>query len=214
MKVHKSNIEIVKSYLAGERPVVMVGYAPPAAKRKDGEEWEDVSGKRWKMVNGAKVSVNSQSEMIRKMTRQKCSCGQDIRYGDRLDEKFFVKTGKCFDCIIKEETELRVLGVYPHYERYKLLSNYLGSLKDLKEKIEDSIKYFEEETGTLSVLCNGEGFIEKFRGMNTSDLLLTAKKDLKKVIKTIFEVSKNKEKAKKVYEKELIKARKLFTAKT
>ena len=204
----KSNIDIVKDYLSGTRPFIQVGYTAKEVKHKDGEEWTDISGKRWKMVDGGKISVNSQADMIRDMTRQKCGCGQDIRYGTRLDEKFFLKTGKCFDCVIKEETELRVLGVFPQYEHYKLMSNYLGFLEDMKQKIEDSVKYFASESDTLSVLCNSEGFIEKFKGMNTSDLLETAKKDLKEITELISKVIIEKAKVKKLYETSLAKAKK------
>lgn len=211
MRVKKSNIDIVKGYLAGERPFIQVGYTPPTVVRKEGEEWEDASGQRWRQTKGGKVSVNAQADMIRKMTQRKCACGQDIRFGSRLDSKFFLKTGKCFDCIIKEETELRALGVFQYYENWKMISNYLGFLEDLKQKIEDSVKYLSTESDTLSVLCNGEGFIEKFKGMNSTELLESAKKDLDDVKKAIAKVIKDKVKAKKIYASELKKAKKSLT---
>jgi hypothetical protein len=208
MKIKKSNIEIVKGYLAGERPFVTVGYVPPPVQRKDGDEWVDTQGLKWVQRHGYKTRVNEQADMIREASQTKCACGQNIRYGNRLDEKFFIKTGKCFDCVVKEETELRILGVYPHYENYKMLSNYLGFLEDVKQKIEDSIKYFETESGTLEVLCNGEGFIEKFKGMDVEGLLETARKDLEEITSVIEKVTKDKEEAKKIYDDELKKARK------
>lgn len=207
MKIKKSNIEIVRSYLAGERPVVMVGYTPHKHKKLEGETWIDNKGVKWIQRGGCKVQVNEQANMIREASRRKCSCGQDIQYGNRLDNKFFYKTGKCFDCVIKEETELRILGVYNYYENYKILSNYLGFLEDMKQKIEDSINYFETESNTLEVLCNSEGFLEKFKGMNTVELLEGAKKDLEEINKGIEKVSADKEKAKKIYDEELEKAR-------
>jgi hypothetical protein len=214
MRVKKSNIEIVKNYLAGERPFVSVGYTPPPIQRKEGEEWIDVSGQKWVQRHGYKTKVNEQANMIRESSKQKCACGQDINYGGRLDEKFFAKTGKCFNCIIEEETRLRVLGVYNHYEKYKLLSNYLGFLEDMKQKINDSIKCFSTESDTLSILCNGEGFLEKFRGMNTADLLIAAEKDLKEITEAIAKVTKDKAKAKKIYESELVKSKKRLIPKT
>lgn len=204
----KTNLQIVSDYLSGTRPFVTVGYVPKPVERKDGEEWVDTQGLKWVQRHGYKTRVNEQANMIREASQTKCSCGQDIKFGNRLDEKFFIKTGKCFDCIIKEETELRILGVYSHYENYKMLSNYLGFLEDVKQKIEDSIKYFETETGTLEVLCNGEGFIEKFKGMDVSGLLETARKDLAEITTAIEKVTADKNKAKKIYEGELKKARK------
>lgn len=208
MRIKKSNIEIVKNYINGQRPFVSVGYTPPNIVRKEGEIWVDASGQKWIQKKGFRTKINEQADLIRKASKRKCNCGQDIEFGNRLDQKFFAKTGKCFDCVIKEETELRILGVYPHYERYKMISNYLGFIKDLRSKIIDSIKYLESEPGTLDVLCNGEGFIEKFRGLNTKELLDEAKKDLKTANETILKVTKDKEKARRIYHKELIRAKK------
>lgn len=206
----KTNLEIVQSYLNGERPFLQFGYTPkpPPTQRKLGEQWTDVHGITWEQKNGFKVQINKQADLIRQASSQKCKCGQNIQYGNRLDNKFFIKTGKCFDCIIKEETEYRVLGVYGFYEQFKLLSNYLGYLKDLKQKINDSIRYFQSEDDTLQVLCNSEGYLEKFQGLNTTQLLENAKKDLEEVTQSISIVSKDKQKAKKAFTSELSKARK------
>jgi len=212
MKPKKSNIEIIKSYLAGERPFVQVGYTPRVVERKEGEEWEDAQGRRWVQRNGYRTQINKQAQLIREATNQVCKCGQNIKFGNRFDEKFFAKTGMCYDCTIKHETELRVLGVFAHYERWKLLSNYLSYLEDIKRKIEDSIKYLQNEPDTLSILCNGEGFLEKFKGINTTDLLTSAQKDLEEIEQTIKKVAKDKADAKKIYDSELTKAKKAAKA--
>jgi hypothetical protein len=209
MKVKKSNLEIVKSYLAGERPIVVVGYNPKKKKRSEGETWADNKGIKWVQKNGYKARINEQADIIRKTIQRKCSCGQDIRYGSKLDNKFFTKTGKCFDCIIKEETELRILGVYGYYENYKILSNYLGFLEETRQKIIDSIEYFKNETGTLEVLCNSAGFLEKFKGVNTTELLNGAKEDLNEIEKTIKRVTNERDNAKKTYHDELKKSREI-----
>lgn len=207
MKVRKSNIEIVKNYLAGEKVFVTVGYQPPVAERKEGERWVDASGVTWEQKDGWKTRVNEQAEMIRNASKRVCGCGQEIRFGSKLDNDFFIKTGKCYECLIKEETELRILGVFPYYETWKVASNYLGFLKDMKGKIEDSIHYFEGEDGTLRVLCNGEGFIEQFKGLNTAELLDGAKEDLKKITDLIEKVISEKDEAKRIYDEKLADAR-------
>ena len=209
----KSNLEIVQNYIDGTRPFVQVGYTPPEIKRELGSTWTDVNGVKWEQRNGYKTRVNEQANMIKETMKQKCTCGQDIKFGDRMDQLFFSKTGKCFDCLIMEETEYRALGVFPLYESYKLLSNYLGFLEDMKGKIEDSVQYFDGEDGTLKILCNSEGFIENFRGLNTTDLLVSAKKDLAEIIKSIAKVTREKNKAKKAFESELKKKRKSLTPK-
>lgn len=207
-KRNKSNIEIVKDYLAGDRPFIQVGYSGKAKIRKNGDRWKDGKGITWEQRDGYKIRVNEQANIIREASKQKCDCGQEIQYGGRLDELFYRKTGKCFDCVIKEETEYRVLGVFGQFERYKMISNYLGFLMDMREKILDSIRYFEKDEGkSLDIICNSEGFIEKFRGLNTKELLENAKKDLDGISKTIDVVSKDKELAQNIFIKALGKAR-------
>ena len=70
-------------------------------------------------------------------------------------------------------------------------------------KIEDSIKYFSGEDRTLDVVCNSEGFIEKFTGLNTDELLKNARSDLKAINKKIKIVSKDAGKVKKEFNIEL-----------
>lgn len=203
---NKTNLQIISDYLSGQRPFTQVGYQPPSVRRQEGEQWTDINGVKWEQKNGYKVQINNQATLIRKAAEQKCACGQDIRYGNKFDEKFFIKTGKCYDCVIKEETELRILGVYHHYETYKMLSNYLAYIKDIQRKLKDSVNCLNTENGTLQVLCNSEGFLEKFTGLNTSELLQAAKKDLEEITATIKKVTKDRNKAKKIYEKELANA--------
>jgi hypothetical protein len=208
---NKSNIEIIQNYLDGQRPFVQVGYTGSTKKRKVGDRWKDNNGVTWEQREGYKTRVNEQAKIIRDASRQVCSCGQEIKFGGRLDQLFYRKTGKCFDCIIKEETEYRVLGVFDLYERYKLISNYYGFVTDMKGKIVESIQYFKKDEGkSLEVLCNSEGFIEKFRGLNTSELLESAEKDLKEIEQTIVTVKKDLKEAKTKFEEGLKKARKSF----
>jgi hypothetical protein len=199
----KTNIEIVQSYLDGIQLFPKFGYTAAQKVRKLGETWEDGKGITWEQKNGYKCRVNKQADLIRKTGERKCACGQNIQYGNHLDQKTYSRTQKCFECLIKEETELRILGVFPLYEHWKLVSNYLGNLVDIKEKIRDSIKYFENEGTSVEILCNGDGYLEKFEGINSKELLVTAKNDLTEVNKKIKEVVKEKNKAKKLYEKEL-----------
>lgn len=208
MKTKKSNIEIVKNYLSGERPFTQVGYTGKRIKRKDGDQWTDKKGIKWEQKNGFKVRVNEQANLIRELTEQKCKCGQQIKWGDKFDRLFYNKTGLCYECIIKEETNLRILGLYPLYERKKLLSNYLGSLKTVKEKVEETIKYFENNDGEITMLCNSDGVLEKFIGTNRNMILEDARKDLKEIDSEINIVSKDYEKTKTEFEEAVSKLEK------
>jgi hypothetical protein len=194
----KTNIEILKHYMEGTRPFPIFGYTKGKAVRKVGERWT-VKGIEWEQKEWGPSRVNSQADSIRGMLVQKCKCGQDIRYGTKRDSLFFSKTGLCENCVIKHETDLRILGIYEIYERYKLLSNEHAFLKDAKQQLQESLEFVKKDDGTLKVLCNGEGFIEKFHGKNINDFEPQLKEDLKLVTFRIKVVGKAKNEAKKEY---------------
>lgn len=197
---NKSNISVIKDYLDGKRPFVQVGFVPAKTIRKIGEIWTDSSGITWKQEEGYRTRVNNQADIIRKSSQQICNqCNGDIRWGTKLDRYFFSRTGLCENCLITYETNLRILGVYEFYERYKLISYELGRLFDAKEKIEEIIKFFKEDDGTVEMICNSEGFIERWKNTNTDKIREDAIKDLTIVNENIEKLLKIKEEAKQLY---------------
>lgn len=189
---NKSNLSVVQDYLDGNRPFIQVGYSGNKNKyRGEGEKWKDSDGIEWERKNGRNIRLTkTQGDMIREMISQKCACGQVIRWGSNLDQKFFNRTGLCESCLINYETSLRIVGVYNEYEKYKLASYELGKLKEIKEKLTDVINFFKESTGDVEAICNSEGFIERWRGTDKTEIVNGAKKDLKTAIKKISEVTK------------------------
>ena len=64
----KSNIDIIKGYVAGERPFLQVGYTGDADKyiiRKEGETWTDASGKQWIQTASGPQAVTRIMDIIR-----------------------------------------------------------------------------------------------------------------------------------------------------
>ena len=101
-----------------------------------------------------------------------------MKWGTKADRLFFRKTGMCEECIINYETKLRIIGIYTDYEQYKLASNELGATKDMVSKIQDAIKYFGSGDTDVTMLCNSEGFTERWKTTNASQIVENAKKDL------------------------------------
>jgi PHD/YefM family antitoxin component YafN of YafNO toxin-antitoxin module len=68
----------------------------------------------------------------------------------RLDRKFYYMIQKCHDCVVKEETKMRINGTYGEYEKSKVRENKKSFIKDLKQSIEewknspDSVTYFNQ----------------------------------------------------------------------
>ena len=180
---NKSNISIIRDYVAGVRPVIQVGYTGKKyEKRNIGDRWTDLKGIEWEQLASGPRRINRVADIIKKATgNQKCRCGQEIRFGSKADNLFYQKTGLCEGCLIDYETKLRVLGIYNDYENWKLISNEIGAIKDAIGKITETIKFFETNSGDVSLLCNSEGFTERWKNTNHEKILEDAKTDLKLV---------------------------------
>ena len=55
----------------------------------------------------------------------------------KLDNKFWMMLGHCFDCQIKIENKLRIEGKYEEWEKEKIRENKISFLKDSIQKIEE-----------------------------------------------------------------------------
>lgn len=197
----KSNIEIVKDYLAGVRPVIQVGYTGKEyVKRAVGERWTDKGGQEWVQRESGPQKVNRTADAVREAIGvQKCRCGQDIKWGSKADRIFYMQTGLCEGCLIDYETKLRILGIYDDYEKYKLASNELGATKDLKAKIRETVKYFESGDTDVTMLCNSEGFMERWKTTNAEQILKDAKNDLKEARRRIAALTRIRDEQKAKY---------------
>lgn len=196
----KSNISVIRDYLDGNRPYVITGYTGKKySKRKVGDHWTDANGTEWEQKTYGPVTINRVADIVREAKEQRCKCNQIIKWGSRIDQIFFNKTGMCSNCIIDYETKLRILGIYDDYEKYKLLSNELGFLKDAEAKLKDVIKFFSENSGDVEMVCNSEGFTERWKNTNKDKILQDAKRDLEFVIEKVDSIFTIKEEAKKKY---------------
>lgn len=199
-KTGMSNMDIVRAYAHGERPFITVGYITPTIKRKIGDQWEDTRGIMWEQKNGYKIRVNPQADLIKKIIKQKCrKCGMDIERGNKYDRLFFVKTGMCYECLTNYETSLRIVGIFDVYEQCKLLANEIGFFKDVKAKLKETVEFFNKEDTSVEVLCNSEGFREKFHGTNKDKILKDAKKDLTAVRRHLTEIILKMKKAREEF---------------
>jgi len=204
MKTSKSNIDVVKDYLSGNRPYVQIGYTGDINKyRQEGETWVDSDGIEWYRKNNHNVKLTkTQADVIREaIGKQKCKCGLEIKWGTNFDRLFFIKTGMCQDCLIDYEHKLRLVGAYPLYEKCKVFSNQIGCLKDIKAKLLETIDYFSNGDGSIEILCNSEGFREKFHGTNKEQILADAKRDLKDCNKWLRVLTKERNDAKRELKK-------------
>jgi hypothetical protein len=178
MKKGKSNLTIVKSYLDGERPFVKIGWDQNLIERKNGETWTDSKGHEWIQKNGYKKRINKSYKIHPDNVRQLCSdCNMDMKWGNKLDDKIFNKTGRCYDCNIKYETLLKRDGKFSNYEQVKVLKNQLGFCKDLKLKLEESIDFLKNSSDDI-IYINEDGSKETWKDTTRKTVLENAKTDL------------------------------------
>ena len=199
-----SNIDVVKKYLAGERPYITISnhISEKERTRENGEEWT-LNGKQYKKENGKTICLTkTQGDIIREAIGEMMNCnkcGASYKWAGKYDRKFLSRTGMCEECLINYETKLRVLGIYQDYETYKLASNELGAIQDLKAKIQETIKYFNSNDTDVKMLCNSEGFMERWKTTNVEQILENAKTDLKNADRRIDALTKIRDEEKEKY---------------
>jgi hypothetical protein len=164
LKTGKSNLDIVRSYLNGEKAFVQVGYDANLEnnKRKEGEEWEDSQGRKWIWKNGSKRRISKRATIINEQ-RCKC-CNMDVRWGNYLDDRVWPKTGYCYDCFIDFQTNLKLIGMFEVYNELQDLKNERGILEDYKKKFEESKKFCEENKDKDVTFLEEDGSFEKWDG--------------------------------------------------
>ena len=91
------------------------------------------------------------------------------------------RTSLCSDCLINYETNLRVLGIYDIYEKYRLATYELGHLRDLRLKLKETIEYFTKTDGDVSTIPESEyDAAVVWKNTNKDKILTDALADLKK----------------------------------
>lgn len=182
-----SNIDVVKKYLAGERPYLTISYNQSERDkyRKEGDEWT-ADGKQYKRIDGKTVTLTqSQGDIIREAIGKTFDCkicGLRWNLSNHIDRKFLSRTGCCQDCLIEHETKLRIVGIYDDYERYKLAAYELGYLKTNQDRLLEVIKYFTEGPGDVVKYAESEHDENiVWKNTNKDKILGDATADLKRV---------------------------------
>lgn len=173
----KSNLEIIKDYLDGNRPFVQVGYDSNLdnSKRKEGEEWEDSQGRKWVWKNGSKRRVPRKATLINKQVCKQCNA--DVRWGNYLDDRVWPKTQLCYDCFTKNETRMKMDGTWEYFDKIRELKNEKSAILDYKKKFDETLNWCKQNENKPLEFINEDGSIEKWEN---SDGLEKIKEDVTK----------------------------------
>lgn len=116
-------------------------------ERKEGDTWEDITGKKWTIKNGVRQSVTKLDAAKTPWWCPKCNKPMNHRF----DLKFWRIRGECMDCVVKEETEIRKQGRWEEYERKLMLRNYIAEVRD---KITELQSYYDTFTKPEYILAD------------------------------------------------------------
>ena len=131
-----------------------------------GETWTDDEGNTWEQKKGYKVKLGKLSEVRNDLTKFP-KCEKDVctcTNPKRNDFKMRAIHGKCFDCVIDMEHQLRIEGKYKEYERQKMLENGKAWLKQAKLE-KEALK-----SAMRARFVNEDGSLEEWEGMSWSEL--------------------------------------------
>ena len=189
-KTGMSNIDIVKGYLAGERPFTQIGYTESSRERKEGEIWQGSNGQTFIFKDGVKKALSRPTKIIDACRLECKDCKKNMKlFNDRLDDKVFPKTGLCMDCLIAFESKLKREGKYESYEKSKVFNNQKSHCVSLKQKLEETIKYLENYDNKIKYM-NEDGSQEYWTDTTRTKILKGAKLELKEVNKALVDIEK------------------------
>jgi len=147
-----------------EETTLGVGYEQPKDIHNEGDEWEE-NGRKWTIKNGLKQTVNKldslRKELEVPLVCPKCQTPLD----SALHTKMYRIHGICFDCTVEYEGTLRVMGLYPSYEKAMIqgsLKAFLGDMEQwVLENIGQTITHVTEQGDVESWDHNSNKFKEK-----------------------------------------------------
>lgn len=121
---------------AGDRTQVQAGFEKYKEVHKEGDVWEE-DGKKWTIEGGLKQSVTKLDD-IKKLVVLPLTCPNcgGVMKVDNYNKKMWSIHQKCFDCVIKMESEIKRLGKWDEYCSNIMNRNKNAQLDDLELALE------------------------------------------------------------------------------
>lgn len=141
----------------GDRTQIQAGWDKGKYVPKEGDVWEE-NGKKWTLKNGIKTTV-TKLDQVKKLVLIPLSCpecGNVMKLND-YNKKMWGIHQKCFDCVIKMETEIKRQGKWEEYSTGIMNRNKNAELEDLEAALEQWVN--ESDT-----FVSEQGDIEKWDG--------------------------------------------------
>jgi len=160
-----------------------IGYRKKQEDYVEGQVWEE-EGKQWTIKDGIKQTI-TKLDIVRKQASLPilCPCCQNPMK-NKLDKNMYFIHSKCFDCVIKYETELKFKN---KFEEYKININKQGLKYHLKEM--EGILFELINNNNTESFVTEDGDIETWKGNNNLNVILID--SLKEYINKLKETTEN-----------------------
>lgn len=133
-----SRMRNIVSKKYGDKSTTSVGYQSKQIQYKEGEVFEE-GGKRWIIKNGIKVSY-SKLDIIKKTLQLPLVCPHcSNAMKNKFDKHMYFIHKRCFNCVLKYESKLKMEGKFEDYQRNFLNNNATSFIEDLKSELYEYI---------------------------------------------------------------------------
>lgn len=158
----------------GDKTQLQAGWEKHSDKHKEGDVWEE-NGKRWTIKNGIKQTQTKLDDIKKLIVMPLAcpSCGKLMKI-DMYNKKMWAIHQKCFDCVIKMESEIKRLGKWEEYESGIMNTNKDAMLDDLEMALENWVD--EKDT-----FVSESGEIEKWGGGDKTAVYKQVKEEIAKL---------------------------------
>jgi hypothetical protein len=114
---------------AGGATGTQVGYSKQSQDYQEGDVWEE-NGKQWTIKNGLKQTL-TKFDTLKKLVIFPLTCPNCTKAmnANTLNKKMYKIHGKCFDCVIDMEAQIRREGKWDEYEK-KMMNNNKNAMVD------------------------------------------------------------------------------------
>ena len=171
----------------GDRTQIQTGWDKNQEVHKEGDIWKE-NNRTWTIKKGIKQTVTKLDE-IKKLVLLPFSCpecGQVMKV-DEYNKKMWAIHQKCFDCVIKMESEIKRQGKWAEYCSNIMNLNKNAELDDLEQALDQWVN--ESDTFVSEM-----GEVEKWGGGDKAAIYRQVKEEITKLKKQDIYKGENTEK--------------------
>lgn len=155
----------------GDRTQIQSGWEKNNQDYGEGDIWEE-NNKTWTIKNGIKMTVTKLDKIKDLVLMPLCcpECGNVMKINE-YNKKMWGIHKKCFDCVIKMESEIKRLGKWDEYCSNIMNRNKNAELDDLEAALE---QWVDQQDSFVSE----QGEVEKWGGGDKKAIYKQVKSEL------------------------------------